>query len=72
MVVVYLLSGRWKSVGAREEGEEKGEEQEDGDGGGSLLESGALGAARADSRPAFNFPCFPGNLILFSGKLPVP
>lgn len=30
------------------------------------------GAARADSPPAFNFPCFLGILILFSGKLPVP
>lgn len=30
------------------------------------------GAARADSPLAFNFPCFLGILILFSGKLPVP
>lgn len=38
----------------------------------SLLESGAPGTARADSSAAFNFPCFLGILILFSGKLPVP
>lgn len=38
----------------------------------SLLESGAEGQHVLTHPPAFNFPCFLGILILFSGKLPVP
>lgn len=41
-------------------------------GGRSLLESGALGEHVLTHPPAFNFPCFLGILILFSGKLPAP